>query len=781
MSTNSLLLSFLVSTGVLSLAAAAPLAVSSVHLDADGVTLKLSPGTLKLRVFSPRVIQVVYAPGELLPTNHSLAVVGKPGHARWKIVETAAEVVLRTDELTARVNRASGAVGFYDTAGRPVLREKAAGGKTLTPTQVGPIDTLRSEQVFEFPADEAVYGLGQHPDAPMNYRGARLHLQQENRIVAVPVLLSSRGYGVFWDNAAVTEVDAGATDKGLLSWTSEAADAIDYYFIYGPQPDDVIASYRDLTGAAPMFAKWAWGFWQCRERYETQSQLLGVVAGYRQRGIPFDGIIQDWQYWPKGGWGSHQFDPKRYPDPTAMVKAVHAANAHIIISVWARFDLGLSNTAAFEQAGAVYPPVYKNVYPVGQGKWYDPFLPAGRSLYWKFLSENLFARGFDGWWMDASEAELGGNWGEMRELTTGAGAGAKVFNAYPLMHSMGVYQGQRAENAGQRVFILTRSAFAGQQRNAAVTWSGDTTGTWEVFRKQVPAGLNFVASGIPYWNTDIGGFFGGDPADPKYAELFTRWFQYGAFCPMFRVHGTSRPKEMWRFNEATQKILIAYDQLRYHLLPYIYSQSWQVTSRGGTMMRPLVMDFRTDTNVFNLPDQFMFGPELMACPVMQAGGTSRRVYLPQGAAWFDFWTGTTNAGGQTVVAASPIETMPLMVRGGSILPYGPAIQYAAQSADPMELRVYSGTNGAYNLYEDQGNNYSYEQGVYATIPLTWNEAKHSLTIGKRQGQFPGMLNQRTFRVVLVRPGHGVGIASEPNPDAMVLYDGKKVTLSLREK
>jgi alpha-D-xyloside xylohydrolase len=526
-----------------------------------------------------------------------------------------------------------------------------------------------------------------------------------------------------------------------------------------------------------MFPKWTWGFWQCREHYETQKELLGVVAKYRQLHIPLDGIIQDWQYWTNGGWGSHGFDTNRYPDATAMTKAVHDANAHIIISIWARFDLGLANLAELEKAGAAFPPVYPNVYPKGEGKWYDPFNPKGRELYWKFLSKNLFARGFDGWWMDASECELGGHWGEMRELTTGAGPGAKVFNAYPLEHTTGVHQGQRTESSDKRAFILTRSAWAGQQRNAAVTWSGDTRGHWDIFQKQIPAGLNFVATGIPYWNTDIGGFFGGDPLDPKYAELFTRWFQFGTFCPMFRVHGTGKSKEVWRFDPATQDILTNYIALRYHLLPYIYSVSWQVTSANASMMRPLVMDFRADTNVFNIPDQFLFGPAFMACPVMKHADTNRSVYLPGGATWFDFWTGEKISGGQFVSTASPIETMPLFVRTGSIIPFGPAIEYATQNVDPIELRVYRGADGAFTLYEDEGDNYNYEKGVHATILLRWDEKSQTLTIGKREGKFPGMLQERTFHIVFVSPGHGVGVGTEASPDAVVHYTGKAVKIS----
>jgi alpha-D-xyloside xylohydrolase len=774
--THRLLLVGFLAGGLLATATAAPPSVSFIRQDTDGIALKVASGTLKLRVFSPRTIEVVFALGDALPQPQSLSVIASPQPTKWQVAETPEQVFLRTEDLEVRVSRASGAVGFYDKTGQCLLRERTPDGKSLIPSRAGNLDTLQSQQVFELSSDEAIYGLGQHPDAPMNYRGAKVHLQQENRIVAVPVLVSNRGYGVLWDNPAVTDVDVGAMDKGLLSWKSEAADSIDYYFMYGPELDRVVASYRELTGAAPMFPKWAWGFWQCRERYETQNELLSVVSEYRKRHIPLDGIIQDWQYWQPGGWGSHEFDGKRFPDPAGMVKTIHEAGAHIIISIWPRFDPGLANLAKLENAGAAFPPVYSNVYPPGKGKWYDPFKPEGRRLYWQFLSERLLARGFDGWWMDASEAELGGHWGEMRDLSTGAGPGAKVFNAYPLEHTMSVYQGQRAENPDKRVFILTRSAFTGQQRNAAVTWSGDTTGTWEIFQHQIPAGLNFVATGIPYWNTDIGAFFGGDPADPGYAELFTRWFQYGALCPMFRVHGTGKPKEVWRFDAATQRILTGFIQLRYHLLPYIYSVAWRVTSANDTMMRPLVMDFRGDANVLGIPDQFMFGPAFMACPVTKPGAANRSVYLPAAAAWFDFWSGAALPGGQRVMAKSPIETMPLYVRAGSILPYGPVIESAAQKPDPLELRVYRGANGSFTLYEDEGDNYNYERGVHAAIPITWNEAQKTLTLGRREGCFPGMLKERTFHVAWVSAGHGAGIAPEEHPDATVSYTGETVTV-----
>jgi alpha-D-xyloside xylohydrolase len=346
------------------------------------------------------------------------------------------------------------------------------------------------------------------------------------------------------------------------------------------------------------------------------------------------------------------------------------------------------------------------------------------------------------------------------------------------MHTGAVYAGQRAENSAKRVFILTRSAYAGQQRNAAVTWSGDIGGTWDVFAKQIPAGLNFSLSGIPYWTTDTGGFFGGDPADPAYAQLFARWFQFSAFCPMFRVHGTGAPKEMWRFDSTTQKILADYDRLRYHLLPYIYSVSWSVSSEGYSMMRGMVMDFREDAKVHNISDQYMFGPALMVAPVIKPGVANRSVYLPAGAKWIDFWTGKTYAGGLTVAAPAPITTMPVFVRAGSIIPYGPSVEYAMEKSDPIELRVYRGADGAFTLYEDEGDNYNYEKGAYSTIRITWNDSTHTLKIGTRSGSFAGMPREHTFRIVWVSPDHGVGVPSTGAADLVIRYKGHALRVTM---
>lgn len=776
------------------LAAALTLAVNAsaqtVTTDATGVTINNGTNLTRVEIWGDRIARVLHTPTTTLPSISNLTVNGSPAAVTWQFQNNGDHVLLTAPNFKARVETASGRVSFLDPASAQILSE-STNGTTLTATTVGSPATPSYvvTQKFDLPAEEAVYGLGQHQGGIMNWVGESVTLLQENRFVAVPVSLSNKGYALLWDNPAVTTVDVGKTTSGQTSWSSEAGDAVNYYFCYGPEPDQAIAGYRKLSGSAPMFGKWAWGFWQCKERYTSQSELLGVVSQYRSLGIPIDGIIQDWQYWPAlnqsnatGGWGSHEFDPTRYPDPTAMMDTLHGQNVHALISVWAKFEVtnsgvSIPNLVELENVGAAFNPAIPFVYPAGQGKWFDPFNSTGRQVFWNQLSQKIFSKGLDGWWLDASEAEFSGNWGEFRNFNTALGSGAKVFNAYPLMETTAVYQGQRAETSAKRAIILTRSAYAGQQRNAAITWSGDINGDWATFVKQIPAGLNFTAAGIPYWNTDIGGFFGGNPATASYAELFTRWFQYGAFCPMFRVHGTGNPKEVWRFPTATQPILKDFINLRYHLLPYIYSTSWKVTNEDYTMMRPLVMDFRTDAQAQGIGNQFMFGPSLLVSPVTSAGATSRSVYLPDGAQWYDFWTGIKLNGAQNIQASAPIDRMPLHVRAGSILPYGPSIQYAMESVDPIELRVYTGANGNFTLYEDEGDNYNYESGTHATIPFTWDENSRQLTIGQRTGTFPGMQANRTFKVVFVSPMHGAGLDQSTSPDEVVSYDGSAVTVT----
>jgi len=741
-------------------------AAPTVERQEHGALVRFDGGVLRLEVWSDRIVRVTYAPGTDLPSIRSLSVISGPAAVAFDIEETAAAVELSTLLLQVRVDKSTGLVSFADGGGDTILQETGARESTVGSS-------------FVLEPGEQIYGLGQHQDGHMSYRGTSVHLQQRNMEIGIPMLVSSRGYGLLWDNPAISDVEVGVSGKeGVLRWISETGKAIDYYLIYGPKADDVVAGYRRLTGPAPLMPKWLWGFWQCKERYSSQAEMLGIVSRFRESHVPLDGIVQDWQYWKPGGWGSHEFDPARYPDPKGMVDAIHRMNAHILVSVWARFDLGTANGKELEQAGALYPPVIPNVYPKGEGKWYDAFNTEGRRIYWRQIQERLGTLGMDGWWLDATEPEIGGKWGEYRTFPTAEGLGATVFNAYPLMTTSGIYQGQRAQTDRNRVVILTRSAYAGQQRNSAISWSGDIQGTWDVFRKQIPAGLNFSLSGIPYWNTDIGGFFGGDPKDSQYQELFVRWFQFGAFTPMFRVHGTGAGKEFWQFDEPTQKTLATFERLRYRLLPYIYSVSWRVTHDGSSMLRPLVMDFAHDNSALTIADQYMFGPALMVNPVTIHGASSRSMYLPGKSPWYDFWTGKREPAGRRIDARAPIGILPLYVPAGTILPLGLAVEYVDQKpADPLEVRVYPGADGSFDLYEDAGDSFDYEHGAYTTIPFRWDDASRTLTIGKRAGAYDGMLAKRTFRIVLVGERQGDGVEESARAHG-ASYAGEEIRVKL---
>jgi len=551
----------------------------------------------------------------------------------------------------------------------------------------------------------------------------------------------------------------------LTTFRSPVAKALDYVVFYGPSADNVIASYRNLSGNAPMFPKWAFGFWQCRERYTSGTHLVETIKEFRKRNLPVDVIVQDWQYWGNRGWGVPQFDEKNYPNPAGFIKELHDLNAHFNISIWSNPD---KNSAI----GKEY--VAKNRF-IPNTKWLDYFNPETRKEYWNTLKVNMFDNGVDSWWMDAVEPENDALKGEK----TFIGAGDFYRLTYPLMVSQAVYEGQRETSSDKRVCILTRSAFSGQQRYGVINWSGDIGYTWDVFRNQIVAGLNFTITGLPYWTTDIGGFFRPGRTqytDEKYHELLTRWYQWGAMSPIFRMHGYQTETEPWKFGQKVEDNMRKMMNLRYRLLPYIYSEAWQVTKNGSTMMRPLVMDFNGDTDAVSRQFQYMFGKSILTAPVTEANVTEWNVYLPKSASWFDFWTGKQFKGGQTVKTAAPLDKIPLFVKAGSIIPMGKIIQSTAEKSDTLEIRVYKGANAKFDLYEDEGDNYNYEKGKYSTISFKWDEKTQSLTIGDKKGNYSGSLKKRIFNVVLVEENKGFGI----NTDALgkkVSYQGKQIKLS----
>jgi alpha-D-xyloside xylohydrolase len=587
---------------------------------------------------------------------------------------------------------------------------------------------------------------------------------------------------------------------------SEVGDGIDYTFVYGPNLDRVIAGYRQLTGRATLLPRWAFGLWQSRQRYETAQQSIDVVDEYRRRGLPLDNIVQDWRYWAEDAWGSHRFEAARFPDPDLWIKELHERHAHVMISVWGKFYSGDypgdENFKAMQAGGFLYQPTLAEGvrdwvgYPYA---YYDAFNPAARLLYWNQIDSALFRRGIDAWWMDATEPELAQPSPTTLEKQehfmdrTALGPGSRVLNAYVLENSRGVYEGQRSAAPDQRVFILTRSGFAGIQRYATVTWSGDVTSTFTALAKQVTAGLGYSVSGVPYWTSDSGGYtmqakFGVKDQKPEDAEewreLNARWFEFATFCPITRIHGELRFREPWTFggdSHPAYKAIVKFDRLRYRLLPYIYSLAGAVTQGGDTIMRPLVMDFPSDSIARELTDEYLFGPALLVAPVTSYQARSRTVYLPATAGgWFDFWTGAAAAGGRSGVAPAPYDEIPIYARAGAILPFGPELQYTAEkAADPVTLYVYAGADGAFTLYEDDGVSYGYERGEFSQIALHWDDAARTLTIGRRSGGYPGMLSERTFEIVLVRPDKPVGFSFAPQPDRTVRYNGEATAVSFR--
>ncbi|MBN2012708.1 DUF4968 domain-containing protein [candidate division KSB1 bacterium] len=910
------------------------------HADTD-------PALLKIQICSDDIIRVTASPTDEFSSRQSLMVdKTRWSPVTWAVKETGDEIEISTAKLNLKLHEKTGTITFRDANGKLLLEEKVKGSKVITPATVMDEQTWHIQQLFNSPADEAYYGLGQHQNNVMNYKGHDVDLWQLNIVAVVPFLVSNKNYGILWDNnsrtkvgdirdyqslSSLTLIDKNGQPGGLtaeyfknadftnlyttctepriehefldvndpypdgfqenvkavrwsgeieaketgehkfrlyssgytkmwlngklivdswrqnwLPWTylprlnmeagkryaikiewihtggymglkwlpptnvdykntlslySEVADQIDYYFIHGENPDSVISGYRHITGKATMMPKWAMGLWQCRERYQSQQQLLDVVKEFRDRQIPLDNIVQDWFYWKEDQWGSHEFDSTRFPDPVSMIQQLHNdLHTHIMISVWPKFYVGTEHYKEFNEKGWLYK---RNVEKkerdwVGPGytsTFYDPYSQGARDLFWTQINEHLFSKNIDAWWLDATEPDIHSNLSRpetrLRIGPTALGTVARYLNTFSLMNSKGIYEGQRQVKPNQRVFILTRSAFAGQQRYSAATWSGDVATRWYDLKTQIPAGLNYCLSGLPYWTTDIGGF----AVEPRFErnvtpenleewrELNVRWFQFGTFCPLFRVHGQFPYREMFNIapeDHPAYQTMLAYDKLRYRLMPYIYSLTGMVTHNDYTIMRGLVMDFGNDKNVLNIGDQFMFGPALLINPITDYQARSRQVYLPAGAGWYNLRTGIFETGGHTMSADAPLTDIPIYVKAGSIIPCGPAIQYTDEKpADPIRLFVYTGADGKFLLYEDEGTNFNYETGKFTTIPFQYNEKYRQLTIGKRTGEFDGMLAERTFEIVWVIQDKPSGLDYEKQADDIVKYNGSELSVRMK--
>ena len=902
----------------------------------NGLTVRTKTTHFQVKFYSENIVRVQKWLPESSSEKLSLSVIKTDiPKVELKVVKGKNSVTLQSSKLEILIDTHKGRLSFNLPGGKGILAE---GGYKFTPVVYDNDSAWSIKQGFILSPDEGIYGLGQHQYGYMNYRGKTVKLVQTNTDAVNPFLVSTNGYGILWDNYSKTIFEDDS--NGFSSLWSDVADNIDYYLVSGDFMDQVIAGYRELTGEAPMYGKWAYGYWQSKEHYETQDELMSVARKYRDLKIPIDNMIQDWDYWNGAAyWSGMFFDKELFPRPKEMVDRLHAMNFHIIISIWPALGPNTEIYADMKKRGFLYAPVGWAGF-----KYYDAFNPAANALYWQYLKRGLYSKGLDGWWIDSTEPDVvnaltkESTEYEMKKMGRNyLGTWARYLNAFSLVMTNDIYKYWRQETAARRAYILTRSTFAGQQRNAATTWSGDIGASWQVYKHQIAAGLNHCMSGIPYWTFDIGAFvigaydgvFVNGGKDPAYQELYARMFQLGTFSPIFRSHGSETPREIWEMGEYSGT-LIKFDNLRYRLMPYVYSLAWHVTRDGYTIMRGLPMDFSSDMNTYSIDDEFMFGPAILVCPVteymyhkppepsvmvssdhfktsdgfkglkakyykdsdyqvegkeqidkdidivwytgrpdyvsdsmfsirwegklipdetgpyqfhlksfdnkriilngdtlkfvytsveqyteivnLEAGKEydfmletenkstgaarmqlfwktpsifereknyenreeTRSVYLPAGTQWTDFWTGQTYNGGQTILAAAPIEIIPLFIKSGSIVPMGLFLQYATEKpADPLELRIYKGADGTFTLYEDENDNYNYEKGVYATIDFNWNDKSKTLIISDRVGNFPGMLQKRTIQVSLVREGHGSGIEISDLPDRTILYNGTK--------
>ncbi len=916
----------------------------------DGILVTPAGGAAKrvrLAVVTPEIIRVTAYPGKSLTLPASLMVAhGASEHAPFTVRSTTSGVSLSTGKLIAAVSYADGQVVFENAQGRVITRE-LPGGRSFRPVTIDGQHFYAIRQQFQSTPGEALYGLGQHQTGIIDYKGRSLTLAQHNMNVVVPFVVSSRDYGILWDNNSITRFgnprpwqqlsksltlyDAVGRRGGLtasyyvngklvltrterdidyqyltwhghyppafpkalaklahvkvvwsgkieakraglqtftlygsdyqrlwiggkevihawrqnwnpwfrdfsvhmepgkplpirlvwkreggyiallhrpprpaavrerLSLYSQVGHAVDYYFVAGASLDQVVAGYRRLTGRAVLLPRWAYGFWQSRDHYHTQAQLLGVVQRYRKLGIPLDNIVQDWRYWKDDAWGSHRFDPSRYPDPRAMIAQIHALHAHFMISVWPKFYPSTEHYKQLAARGDMFTlPVKLGIKDwVGPGYtfgFYDPFSAGARHLYWKQIEQSLGVLGVDAWWLDADEPDMVSNTSiaerEAFMTPTPLGPGAALFNAYALEHVCGVYHGNLRFRPDRRPFILSRSGYAGLQRCGAAVWSGDIAPRWSDMKNQIAAGVGFSLSGLPNWTMDIGGY---QPQarylHPTAAELaqwrerYARWFEFGAFCPIFRSHGQAPDREIYHVSPPGSKIydtLVAYDKLRYRLMPYIYTLAGDTWLHNGTIMRALEMDFPGDPRVRGLATEYMFGPAFLVSPVYRYRARSWRVYLPSGATWYDFFTNKEYPGGRTVTVSAPLARMPLFVRAGSIVPVGPSIEYTGEKPDaPVTLLVYTGRSGAFTLYEDQGTSQGYRHGEYSLIRLSYDRASGTLTIGRRSGSFPGMAARRVFNIRWIRPGAPAGDDFKAPADTRVEYSGAAVHVSCK--
>ncbi|MCA0364449.1 MAG: glycoside hydrolase family 31 protein [Bacteroidetes bacterium] len=840
----------------------------SYSKQSDGLKVIFKEGMLSITPYTEHSVRVKFEK-EGISENHDFVIIDKPKIPKFSVNENQKSLSLLTETINITLEKKSGQLIFSKKNGEVFLSEKI-GGRLIKEASLNGEKCLEITQTFDSPQDERLFGLGQFQDGFFNLKNIPRKLIQVNSQIAIPFLISSKGYGLLWNQYGITyfnpanisiplfkkdstdkekkEADVTTTsgtqrmrqqqaeylgkfsiekdgyysfflDLGNMEsrhflmiddivqidqsnlwlppavgkliylkagehsvkinckssnvpslayqkvsnetvFSSPNAKSLDYFVFSGENSDEIISEYRNLTGTVPMLPKWAFGFWQCRERYTSGKHLVETVKEFRNRNLPMDVIVQDWQYWGKYGWGVPKFDETHYPEPENFIKELHDLNSHFSLSVWENID---------KKSEIAQEYISKNLY-IPESPWIDMFNPESQVTHWNVLDKNLFQKGVDSWWMDATEPENDALAGK----NTFWGKGEFYRLTYPFFVSKAVYEGQRKANSEKRVTILTRSAFPGQQRFATINWSGDIGWSWDTYKRQVVAGLNYNLTGMPFWTTDIGGFFRpgrGQYTDEKYHEILIRWFQWGAFNPVFRSHGYQTETEPWKYGEKVESNMRKMLNLRYRLMPYIYSEAWKITHDNSTMMRPLLMDFKNDPQAIDQAFQYMFGKSILVAPITEPGVKDWKVYLPKGQNWFDFWTNQSYSGGNTISTPAPLDLIPLFVKEGSIIPMGNLIQHTQAVQDTLEIRIYTGKNASFKLYNDEGDNYNYEKGNYSEIPLIWDEKSKYLKIGNKTGAFQGDLESIQMNVIFINKNSVKTLKS-------VIYKGKELKLKM---
>ena len=779
----------------------------------SGLSFSADKMNVEVKFYGPNTVRIIKYPSGTSFVKNSLSVIKQEQKTKFSVTENKDILLLKTSDLQLSINTKNGEINYTTTSGKKLLKET---GSDFKPFNDAGNPTYSVTQSFQLEKDEPIYGLGILQNGKLSQRNQDIRMVQNNTWDFVPFFQSVKGYGIFWDNYSPTQF----TDKpDKTSFSSEVGEGVDYYFIYGKNADGVVTGMRNLTGKVPMIPLWTYGFWQSKERYKSQNELLDVVKKYRDLKVPLDGIIQDWQYWGNNyQWNAMDFISPDFLDAKKMIQDIHDMNAHLSVSIWSSFGPMtnpyremdkkgmLFNFKTWPESGLeVWPPDMN--YPSGV-RVYDAYNPEARDIYWKYLNKGVFSLGVDTWWMDSTEPDHLSQKPEDLDTKTYLGSFRKVRNAYPLMTVGGVYDHQRETTSDKRAFILTRSAFAGQQRYAANTWSGDVNSSWESLRNQVPAGLNFSLTGNPNFNSDIGGFFAGvykrngGAKNLMFQELYVRWLQYGTFTPMMRSHGTDVPREIYQFGkkgDVVYDVIEKFINLRYSMLPYIYSVSWDVSKNNSSFLRALSMDFLSDKKTWDINNEYLFGKSFLVTPILNPQYTPEKivktdenegwnktdankenslsnidftqnknvkVYLPAGSDWFDFWTNEKQKGGQEIEKSINLQSIPLYVKAGSIIPFGPDVQYATEKKwDNLTVKIYPGADADFILYEDEFDNYNYEKGNYTEIPFHWNEKSKTLTIDSRKGNFKGMIDKRNFNLIL-----------PDGREKSVNYSGKKVNV-----